>query len=149
MARRKQKKKSNLGHKAGAALALIVLALLLRSGHSLSAHLKEGGARSASLSGTLDCGQLEELWEDAGGSASTAFLAAEVAMAESAGHQYATDLNGGRSTDRGYFQINSSHGSLSTYDPIGNAKAAVIISDDGLNWTPWVTFNTGLYKGQC
>lgn len=99
--------------------------------------------------GTLDCAGLEHLWEQAGGSRGTAFMAAEIAMAESGGRQYAIDTNGGRSTDRGYFQINSVHGSLSTYDPIGNAKAAVIISNDGLNWTPWVTFNTGAYKGRC
>ena len=41
------------------------------------------------------------------------------------------------------------HGSLSTYDPLGNAKAAVIISDDGTNWTPWTTYTSGAYLGRC
>ena len=49
-------------------------------------------------------------------------------MAESGGRQYATDTNGGASTDRGYWQINSVHGGLSTYDAAGNARSAVQIS---------------------
>jgi LysM repeat protein len=100
---------------------------------------------AASLSGTLGCTQLEELWEAAGGSHSEAFTAAEIAMAESGGNQYATGTVG----ERGYWQINPVHGSLSTYDPMGNAKAAVIISADGTNWTPWTTYTSGDYIGRC
>ena len=100
---------------------------------------------SASLSGTLSCPGLEELWEHAGGSDAQAFMAAEIAMAESSGQQFATGTAG----ERGYWQINPDHGSLSTYDPLGNAKAAVIISDDGTNWTPWTTFTSGAYQGRC
>jgi hypothetical protein len=51
--------------------------------------------------------------------------------------------------DSGYWQIHPDHGSLSTYNPLGNAKAAVIISDDGGNWTPWTTFTSGAYRGRC
>jgi LysM repeat protein len=100
---------------------------------------------SASLSGTLSCAGLEELWEQAGGSHAEAFMAAEIAMAESSGQQFATGTVG----ERGYWQINPNHGSLSTYDPLGNAKAAVIISGDGTNWTPWTTFTSGAYQGRC
>jgi Tfp pilus assembly protein FimV len=100
---------------------------------------------STTLSGTLGCTGLEELWEDAGGSQAEAFMAAEIAMAESSGQQFATGGVG----ERGYWQINPDHGSLSTYDPLGNAKAAVIISDDGTNWTPWTTFTSGAYIGRC
>jgi LysM repeat protein len=100
---------------------------------------------STTLSGTLSCGGLEELWEDAGGSAGQAVMAASIAMAESGGQQFATGTVG----ERGYWQINPNHGSLSTYDPLGNAKAAVIISDDGTNWTPWTTFTSGAYIGRC
>jgi LysM repeat protein len=100
---------------------------------------------AASLSGTLGCSQLEELWQAAGGSQGEALTAAEIAMAESGGNQYATGTVG----ERGYWQINPDHGSLSTYDPMGNAKAAVIISDDGTNWTPWTTYTSGLYLGRC
>jgi LysM repeat protein len=100
---------------------------------------------AASLSGTLGCSQLEELWEAAGGSQTEAFTAAEIAMAESGGNQYATGTVG----ERGYWQINPDHGSLSTYDPMGNAKSAVIISADGTDWTPWTTYTSGLYIGRC
>lgn len=108
-----------------------------------------GAAMPVLHGGTLSCSGLEALWESAGGSRGTAFMAAEIAMAESGGHEYSTDLNGGRSTDRGYWQINSVHGTLSTYDPAGNARAAIQLSDDGANWSPWVTYNAGAYEGQC
>jgi len=109
-------------------------------------HVKATVLTSAvSLSGTLGCAELEELWEAAGGSQGEAFTAAEIAMAESGGNQYATGTVG----ERGYWQINPDHGSLSTYDPMGNAKAAVVISADGTNWTPWTTYTSGLYIGRC
>ena len=54
-----------------------------------------------------------------------------------------------RHLDRGYWQVNSIWGALSTYDPAGNARAAVQISGDGTNWSPWVTYSTGAYQGQC
>ncbi len=93
---------------------------------------------STVLSGTLSCPGLEELWEQAGGSHAEAVMAASIAMAESSGRQFATGAAG----ERGYWQIHPDHGSLSTYDPLGNAKAAVIISGDGGNWTPWTTFTS-------
>jgi Lysozyme like domain len=99
--------------------------------------------------GTLSCSGLEALWESAGGSRSAAFTAAEVAMAESGGRQYASLDNTNGTTDRGYWQINSVHGSLSAYGARANARAAVLISNNGRNWTPWVTYNTGAYQGKC
>jgi LysM repeat protein len=100
---------------------------------------------STHLSGTLSCNGLEELWEEAGGSHAEAFMAAEIAMAESSGRQFATGPVG----ERGYWQIHPIHGALSTYDPLGNAKAAVVISGNGRNWTPWTTFTSGAYRGRC
>jgi LysM repeat protein len=100
---------------------------------------------SAALSGTQSCPGLEDLWEQAGGADAQAVMAASIAMAESSGQQFATGAVG----ERGYWQINPNHGSLSTYDPLGNAKAAVIISDGGTNWTPWTTFTSGAYRGRC
>jgi LysM repeat protein len=100
----------------------------------------------ARLSGTLGCSGLEALWEAAGGSHGAAFMAAEIAMAESGGQQYALSPT----DDYGYWQINGSHGpALATYNPIGNAKAAIIISDDGTDWDPWTTYITGAYEGRC
>jgi LysM repeat protein len=98
------------------------------------------------LSGTLGCSGLEALWETAGGSHAEAFMAAEIAMAESGGSQYAHSPT----NDYGYWQINGSHGpAQATYDPIGNAKAAIAISGNGSNWLPWTTYVTGAYRGRC
>src|SRR5260370_5287228 len=51
---------------------------------------------SASLSGTLSCPGLEELWEQAGGSNAQAFIAAQLPMAQSSGHPFATLAAGHR-----------------------------------------------------
>jgi LysM repeat protein len=96
--------------------------------------------------GTLDCSGLEALWESAGGSPGEAFMAAEIAMAESGGNQYALSPT----DDYGYWQINASHGPAeATFNAYGNARAAIAISDDGTNWSPWTTYVTGAYAGRC
>lgn len=101
---------------------------------------------SSKLSGTLGCSGLEALWKAAGGAPGEAFMAAEIAMAESGGNQYALSPT----DDYGYWQINASHGpAMATFDPMGNAKAAIAISSDGSNWTPWTTYVTGAYAGRC
>jgi len=96
--------------------------------------------------GTLGCGGLEDLWEDAGGAAGEAEVAASVAMAESGGNQYALSPT----DDYGYWQINGSWGpALATFDAMGNARAAVQISSDGDDWAPWTTYTDGAYAGRC
>jgi LysM repeat protein len=98
------------------------------------------------LSGNLSCSGLEALWMAAGGRKSEAFMAAEIAMAESGGQQYAHSPT----NDFGYWQINGGHGpAMATYNPIGNAKAAIAISSNGTNWRPWTTYVTGAYRGRC
>jgi hypothetical protein len=32
---------------------------------------------------------------------------------------------------------------------MGNAKAAIIISNNGHDWAPWTTYVTGAYEGRC
>jgi hypothetical protein len=86
------------------------------------------------------------LWIANGGNKAAAPIAAAIAMAESAGDSTASNLNTNGSIDRGLWQINSVHGAQSTFDVTGNVKAAIAISSNGTNWTPWVTFNTGAYK---
>lgn len=90
--------------------------------------------------------QLMGLWIQAGGRSQAAPMAAAIAMAESGGNSaaYLQDSNG--STDRGLWQINSVHGAQSTFDVMGNARAAVAISNNGTNWSPWVTYQTGAYR---
>lgn len=96
-------------------------------------------------SGDYSCAQLESLWESAGGSYDEAFIAAEIATAESGGNPGAISPT----DDFGLWQINGSHGALATLSPYGNARAAVIISGDGTDWGPWTTYATGAYIGRC
>lgn len=90
--------------------------------------------------------QLEGIWIQAGGNPTAAPTAAAIAMAESGGNSQATDNDSNGSVDRGLWQINSVHGAQSTYDVMGNARAAVAISNNGSNWSPWVTYSTGAYR---
>lgn len=89
--------------------------------------------------------QLRQIWINAGGNPLAAPTAAAVAQAESGGgvNSYNTNKNG--STDKGLWQINSVHGTQSTFDVQANARAAVAISNNGQNWKPWTTFNSGAY----
>jgi LysM repeat protein len=127
-----------------------------RSGHPMGGGGSGSGSRSGSpmgsggggrgvLGGTLSCSGLETLWDAAGGNPHDAFIAAEIAMAESGGNQYAVSPT----DDYGYWQINASHGSLATFNALGNAKAAIIISNDGTDWNPWTTYTSGAYIGRC
>ena len=98
------------------------------------------------LTGNLACSGLEALWEAAGGSHAEAFTAAEIAMAESGGRQYALSPT----NDYGYWQINGSHGPAeATFNPVGNAEAAIAISGNGSDWAAWTTYVTGAYQGRC
>jgi LysM repeat protein len=113
-------------------------------GAAQGSHTSSQGG-SGSLSGTLGCSGLEQLWDAAGGNPSHAFMAAEIAMAESGGNQYALSPT----DDYGYWQINASNGALATFDAFGNARAAITLSQDGTNWAPWTTYTSGAYAGRC
>lgn len=107
--------------------------------------------------GPLSFSQLEKLWIQAGGSPGKAAVAAAIALAESNGNPSA--LNNTPSTGDysvGLWQINY-YGSLAPSrtaqfgppqaltSPLANAKAAVAISGDGSNFTPWTTYTSGAY----
>lgn len=83
--------------------------------------------------------QLQDLWVQAGGNPAYASMASAVALAESGGNPNSSNTNRNGTIDRGLWQINSIHGSLSTFDVMGNARAAVSISKNGTNWRPWCT----------
>jgi LysM repeat protein len=114
------------------------------SGTTATETSASGGAGASGLSGTLGCSALEQLWQSAGGNPADAALAASIAMAESGGNQYATGTVG----EEGYWQINPVNGDA-TYDPVGNAQAAVNLSANGANWSAWTTYTTGAYTGKC
>lgn len=103
------------------------------------------GSGYSTLSGTLGCLGLEQLWKTAGGNPADAFMAAEIAMAESGGNQYALSPT----SDYGYWQINASNGALATFNAYGNARAAITLSANGTNWSPWTTYTSGAYAGRC
>jgi len=115
------------------------------SGTTATETAASGGGSASGLSGSLGCSGLEQLWQAAGGNAGDAVLAASIAMAESGGNQYATGGVG----EEGYWQINPVNGPLATYDPMGNARAAVQLSGNGSNWSPWTTYTSGAYQGKC
>ena len=98
-----------------------------------------------SASGDYSCAGLEQIWEEAGGSASTARMAAEIAKAESGGNPNAISPT----DDFGLWQINASNGSLATLNPLGNARSAVEMSHNGSNWNAWTTYHSGAYYGRC
>ena len=141
------------GRFVGTAVAAGIVMAALSAHHAGAGHGTHAATaaivRGTVSGGTLSCSGLEALWESVGGSRSAAFTAAEIAMAESGGRQYANLVNTNGTTDRGYWQINSVHGALSTYEAAGNARAAVAISANGANWSPWVTYQTGAYAGKC
>ena len=116
-------------------------------GGSSSASAPATVSRGATLTsaGTYSCSGLESLWEQAGGSAGEAVMAASIAMAESGGNPNAISPT----NDDGLWQINGSHGAEATLNPLGNAEAAVSISGNGSSWGPWTTYTSGAYAGRC
>jgi hypothetical protein len=90
-------------------------------------------------------GQVAKLARNAGFTGSSLVTALAVADAESRWKEGASNKNKDGSIDRGLWQINSSHGKQSTFDPAANARAAFAISKGGKDWHPWVTFVKGTY----
>jgi LysM repeat protein len=107
----------------------------------------DGGGKvvQSAPGGMYSCSALEQLWEQAGGSSAHAFMAAEIAMAESGGNPNAISPT----NDFGLWQINGSNGALATLNPLQNAKSAIALSGNGTNWGPWTTYYSGAYSGKC
>lgn len=91
------------------------------------------------------CASLESLWISAGGNPSDAFIAAEIATAESGGNPDAISPT----DDFGLWQINGSWGAMASLNPWTNVHSAITISNNGTNWSPWTTFTSGAYIGRC
>lgn len=95
--------------------------------------------------GYYSCTMLENLWDAEGGNPGEAFIAAEIATAESGGNPNAISPT----NDYGLWQINGSWGYMASLDPVVNARSAITISDDGANWSAWTTYTNGAYVGRC
>lgn len=115
------------------------------SGAQSSSSSKAADVIQSDAQGTYSCLGLEQLWEQAGGNPAVAFMAAEIAMAESGGNSNAISPT----ADYGLWQINASNGSLATLNPLQNAQSAVALSGNGANWNPWTTYTSGAYSGRC
>ena len=101
---------------------------------------------------------IQSLWIANGGSAQAAAIAAAIAQAESGGDSGALNNNPASGDySVGLWQINyygslfgprsaafGSPAALIT-NPAAHAAAAVSISSNGSNWTPWSTYNSGAY----
>jgi hypothetical protein len=116
-----------------------------RNSSSSTTTVSHVSSAAPTSSGSYSCSGLESLWKEAGGSSGEAFMAAEIAMAESGGNPNAISPT----DDFGLWQINGSHGSMATLNPLGNARSAVSISGNGSNWGAWTTYTSGAYSGKC
>lgn len=96
--------------------------------------------------GQYSCLMLEQLWISQGGNPGEAFIAAEIAIAESGGRPWAVSPT----DDIGLWQINApSWGAMASTDPVVNVRAAIIVSHNGDDWYPWTTYTSGAYAGRC
>jgi Lysozyme like domain len=105
----------------------------LRDRHTVTTTFAEQDTVAA---GIFSPDQLGQLWLEAGGSPAAESTAECIAHFESGGNSSAISPT----DDFGLWQINASHGPvMATLDPMGNARAAVAISDDGTDWAAWTT----------
>ena len=101
---------------------------------------------------------IQQLWVANGGDPQQAATAAAIALAESGGDSAA--LNNTPSTGDysvGLWQVNYYNGLFSSrsaaygspaallIDPNAQARAAISISSNGTNWSPWSTYKSGAY----
>lgn len=97
------------------------------------------------VAGNYSNGQLQSLWQLAGGSASTAAVAACIAQHESSGNPKVTSGNPDGGTNVGLWQLDTPGGKGAGYsvaqlqDPLTNARVAVKGSSGGRDWSAWAT----------
>jgi hypothetical protein len=95
--------------------------------------------------GGMSTGELKALWILAGGSPSTAAVAACIASHESSGDASVTSPNPDGGTNVGLWQLDTPGGVGAGYtvdqlkDPLLNARVAVKGSANGTNWSDWAT----------
>lgn len=96
------------------------------------------------VSGAYSATELEALWTSQGGDASTAFEAAQVALAESSGDPDVTSSNPvGGGTNVGLWQLETPGGAGNGYtvaelqNPETNCQVTIMQSNNGSNWSQW------------
>lgn len=92
--------------------------------------------------GTFSYGQLEGLWDQAGGAPGAAALMAAIAEAESGGNPSAQNPSGAT----GLWQILGDPFPGNAFDPLTNARMAVAKYAGGSGLGAWVTYTDGAYK---
>lgn len=108
-------------------------------------------AGSAPGAGTLTKDQIRTLWTSNGGSASTAAVAAAIALAESSGRTAVTSGNPDGGTNVGLWQLDTKgvgagHSVAELQDPTTNARITIMGSANGTKWGQWETYAKGAYK---
>lgn len=106
------------------------------------------GAKKASKkpSGKLTPNQMRGYLYAAGFRGRDLDVAVAVGMAESGGKVRAKNRNSDGSVDRGFMQINSVHGAMSTMDPTKNARSAKKLHSRRGGFADWVAFNSGAHR---
>ena len=100
--------------------------------------------RRFAAGGTLSYGQLEGLWDAAGGPSSVAPLMAAIALAESGGRDVMQQGQRFATTGWGYWQITP--GGPQYLDPMTNAREAVAKYTAAGGPSPWTTYTSGAYR---
>jgi hypothetical protein len=110
-----------------------------------------GAGASASPGGTLSKSQIVSLWTANGGAASTANVAAAVAMQESSGRTGVTSHNPDGGTNVGLWQLDTKgvgagHTVAQLQDANTNAQITIMHSANGTKWSAWEAYTSGAYK---
>jgi hypothetical protein len=109
---------------------------------------------TAPASGNYTTAELESLWTSNGGSSGTAFVAAQVALAESSGDPDATSANPDGGTNVGLWQLDTKgvgagYSVAQLQSPSQNAAITVMASKNGSSWIYWAdsVITNGIYTG--
>lgn len=100
------------------------------------------GSAGGGTPATLTLPQIIALWLKAGGSITTAPMAAARAMAESSGQVAVTSSNPDGGTNVGVWQLDTrgvgaGHTQAELEDPLTNAQITVQATRDGADWSEW------------
>jgi hypothetical protein len=103
-----------------------------------------GGAPAAGHAGLYGMSSLEALWEQAGGSPSTAVNAACHGMQESSGNRDASSPNPDGGVNYGLWQLDTrgvgaGYTPAQLQDPLTNARITVMATRNGTDWSHWAT----------